>query len=91
MAVARGISPLQFYEFTPYEITLFLDGSKEKRHLEIKEEIELMGIAVKVAIVNALNGESEKIFKDEEEVDTSNSNENYKEETLKRLKETFNI
>lgn len=84
------MNPFTFYDCTPYEISIFLDGKSEKHIKEVKEIIELVSIAVKVGYINANSNKNYTVFEKESE----NKKEKTIEETEKEVEElrkTFSI
>ena len=76
-----GISSFNYYDMTPRETALMLEGYHE-RH---KSDIEFMAIANKIAIINAMAKKNYKVFPGKQK----EINANEKEKTLEELEKLF--
>lgn len=77
-----NISFFDYYEMTPKEIKLMLEGCDE----EYRNNLEMTCLAMKIAIINALKGKNHKLFKQEnKKIDPKD-----KKKELEELNKKFN-
>lgn len=75
------MNPSDLWNLTPYEASLIVEESYKKQ----KYEIEAMSHAMRVAIINALDGKDIKVF----ETEYKKIIKSTKEENQKELKEVL--
>ncbi|SHK49020.1 hypothetical protein [Paramaledivibacter caminithermalis] len=78
-----GISFLDYYEMTPKELKLILEGYEEK----YKRDLEMKALATRLAIFNAIKGKNHKLFSND--IQNKKISTIEKQKQLKELKEIF--
>lgn len=78
-----GLSPLIFYDLTPYELLLMFKYHNKKK----REDMEEMKRVIAISVASAMNGKDYKLF--EKEHETKSITKEEKNETLSFLKNKF--